>query len=536
MPSGVSLAGVFTLTAQKWPSYSTANRCQSISVHHHVVPNPLTRGRLRRKNLAVSKTSYSYTPDKVSRSEMLLQEISMKGGISPAGHDFLVAALDPMHDNQLNNLSGWPDVESAPSIVRCIKQSATITCAIPATSLTGTWDCHVCLQPVLAVSPSNICTMAGGLISAKSDAVSLGGLSVLQGVSGNDLNFAYPGSAIYSPVSMSIDASYLTGVGRVIGIGVECVNTTAEIYKQGTITAYRMSQGAVRPQVLSRPVGESFPFATYHIIRNAPQNVQEAMLYPGTRQWRAADGIYQVAPFVGSDNPPLQPNYVQPIISDTDITYYDALESVNVNVAAPYSNTALHSYKIEPIHTVGFFLTGLSKESSFNIQWNVYYESFPSIDEKDILVLAKPSAFYDPVALEVLSHVLSVLPVGVPASWNASGDWFSDVVGMIGEYAPKVGELLGAALPGAGLLGDAVGTMANAYKTKYLAPPGNTAIKNGSGTAAAQKQKQEVAIQNAASVARSAPKRRARRKTAQPQQANKQQPAAPSRRKKRGGK
>jgi len=422
--------------------------------------------------------------NKLARSESILQSITEKIGVTPSGHDFLIANLDPMHDAQLQNLVGWPDVENTASIVRCIKQTLNITC--PYTSLTGTWDAHIITSPVLTSYTASSATLQGNAVTAQASPSRpvMGGIQVYAQTSGNDLDlFSNPVSALRVG-GLTLDKTYSKGVGRLIGAGLEVVNTTSDLNRQGTLTVYRQSQtheadytAWLEPGIAA--LDQAVP-ATLSAIRAPPVSIAEAMLYPGTRTWKAADGAYVVFPFVGQDNPPSLATFVQPTVLNADYPgqnladpAFSRLELVPTNwVDAPWQTI---NTKRENIHMPGMIFTGLSQETTLTLQWNLYYESFPNRDEPEILVLAKPSCVYDPVALEILSRVLSVLPVGVPASWNADGSWFSDVVGWIKEYAPKIGDMIGAVIPGASLIGRGVGSLAEYYDSNYLTPP---AMKN----------------------------------------------------------
>lgn len=64
---------------------------------------------------------------RVARSEALLSSISRKAGITEDGKQWLIAALDPFHDNPIH-CNGFPDNRSDASVVQCVKQSVQISC------------------------------------------------------------------------------------------------------------------------------------------------------------------------------------------------------------------------------------------------------------------------------------------------------------------------------------------------------------------------------------------------------------------------
>jgi hypothetical protein len=184
------------------------------------------------------------------------------------------------------------------------------------------------------------------------------------------------------------------------------------------------------------------------------------MLLPGTRQWKAADGVYIAVPFVGQDNPPLSADYIQPLIQhdgtvEDTVTYVqDAFVANNVGLLSvpTFNDYALTTGVITstcvaqhlfPQHQTGAIFTGLSATSTLTLTVNYYLESFPGPAEPGILVLATPSAQYDPVALELFSHCLGTLPVGVPAGDNIMGSWFSDAVNAASTYLGPIASAMG---------------------------------------------------------------------------------------------
>jgi len=403
---------------------------------------------------------------RITRGEKILQSMVTAKRLSETGKDFLVAALDPMHDTQLKELEGWPDVETSASVVRCLKQSVQFTSPLGPGVI---WDCHIVQWPWL--NPVDFTEVSRALgnhnVSGATGTVTLGGLqafAVATGTAFNPLTATLVG-AVYLP-----DA-YSNGASRLVSAGFEVINTTAEIYKQGQATAYRMSQ--------SHTVGSTYSYAnpgpavvcpvSLKQIRSPPSTMAEATLIPGTRQWLAEEGCYSVSAFVGQDNPPLLVNYLEPAIENDPTANEDRTGIINTTnllipkptlIAAPFS-WLFPAMKIYPIHMNGCILTGLSEQSSFALTSNLYVESFPTPKQPDILVLATPSAQYDPVALEIYSRCLGSLPTAVPSSQNGLGDWFAGVVSRAAKFlAPG---LMALGQPQFAALANGAGAIADGY-------------------------------------------------------------------------
>lgn len=415
--------------------------------------------------------------------------------LTPSGRDFLIAALDPMHDNQLKELSGWPDVETASSVVRCIKQTQSIS--VPPG--TGNWDFSLNLFPFLDNLPATVRARTNDTIGAPSATnVPYGGLAGYVLPTGGILDIAS------SPkFQLTLNDTYSQGASRVVGLGFEIVNTTSTLYRQGQVTVWRQPNASHLSECVLRDTnyGTSSPgpymFAAA-IIESFPTTVPQAMLIPGSRQWEAEDGAYIVAPFVGQDNPPLLVSYKEPCVlrspSAVDQTFSTPLSNAapvqansgevlvpNPFVFIPPGTTitaqAAPPTKIYPLHQCGAFFQGLSEQTSLAITLNVFVETFPTVAEPDILVLATPSAEYDPVALQLFSHALTQLPVGVPAGWNPFGEWFSDVIETIADWGAAPAAFINPAL-GAGFT--AAGKMAKEYRRR-----------NGYDTAESRESKQK---------------------------------------------
>jgi hypothetical protein len=200
------------------------------------------------------------------------------------------------------------------------------------------------------------------------------------------------------------------------------------------------------------------------------------MLIPGSRQWAAEQGCYVVAAFNDDDNPPHPMEYRQPVLYPSSADEAEGLNNFRLHVAKPFStvggSTAQTAYwrptRWAPINSSGAIFTGLSAQTTLTLQVNMYYEAFPNIAEKEWLVLATPSACYDPLALQMVTHALESLPVGVPAHDNGLGDWFAGVVRDVAGDA-MVQTALAAFHPGAALAANVASRAADAYLTANAA-------------------------------------------------------------------
>lgn len=417
--------------------------------------------------------------DRITRGEKLMEAMVRRGTLSEAGKDWLIACVDPMHDNPLKNLSGWPDPESTSSVVRCIKKSVALS---KPTGIVGPgYDMHVVAWPFLnSQEVQHTITRTNNQITdTASAAIPCGGIRFYFSPvnSGLDISTQAADSKV-----ISLDADFSSGASRLIGMGLEIHDTTAPLNKQGTCTVYRQPESSLLQTELwglkdvfdgvIPPTQHAFTNFTAHKVRHPPVSLEEALLLPGSRQWKSEDGCYLVAPFVGIDNPVQLVNYVQPVIEgsaqDESITSPNTEDVFIPEFVNPVVGTdpfICSPQKVYPIHQIGAKFTELNDLSTFNATAHFYIETFPTADETAIVVLATPSAPFDPVALEIMSRVLGDLPVGVPANWNGFGDWFADIVADVGSFlAPiltGVNPLLGAGV-------GAASAAANAYRNNAV--------------------------------------------------------------------
>ncbi len=285
---------------------------------------------------------------------------------------------------------------------------------------------------------------------------------------------AFPMVAAGGTTIINSDISFFDGRSRLIGMGVEVYDVTAEIYRQGTLTVVQLPAIAREDQVLFK-LGQTVDGlvhtetpVTARQFTPQPATLADAMSYQGARQWEAADGCYVVVPFTSEPNVARIPEYCSPYCFTSNYNE-DSLQGSYLTIvnADPvymdkYLTTVTNTcfqwpcHKWTPTHQKVIYLTGLNANSTFTINTMMYIETFPTLAQLDILTLARPSCAYDPLALAIISEATKLLPIAVKVADNADGDWFWDLVETI---APIVGPALGGFLggPGGALLGGSLG-------------------------------------------------------------------------------
>jgi len=394
---------------------------------------------------------------KVIRAERRLLNITRRAGVSDDGYNWLETAIDPFHDKFVP-LKGYPDTVSASSVVQLIKQSINIQC--PAGITTGTWDCHIASlpwvatgQPTATMQAAGIARDASGFItggitlpgSNTTTGVPYNGLIALSGATGVALDVSAQTSASLTAGQLTLPNTYWNDSARVIGLGYEVHNTTAELTVQGGCTVYRLpcnpyTNNSASTVFQSGVSGATAVPAAWSTVStpSIPSSEAQALLLYGSKTWLAKDGCYMVNTFNSTEIAPNCSNTVQPLVylnTPNDATQYvqaPVIPGVTPAVLTPRSLFWSNS------NVAGSYFTGLSLSTTLKINYNIDIERFPSPNGNDLAVMATPSPAYDPIALEMYSRTCRELPVGAPVAENGFGDWFSGVVNTIGDTISSV--------------------------------------------------------------------------------------------------
>lgn len=437
--------------------------------------------------------------------------------ITPEGCDWLKSALDPFHDFQLDNLKGYPDISSEPTVIVQTRQSKTIS-APPNLADGATWDCHIVLSPVdyAQPGPDRVSTIRGvrvepgvtndaGLVAylpGTDDSPLCGRMDGLlinsvpstgsQGVSSLD-NLTYtPGhcpavtssstahelQGIHLDDFIDFDATDL-GVYRLVYSGFEVVNTTAQIAKQGSVTVYEYGNSY---EVASKHETSAAMSAPNTFFRCPPNTLAEAKIMPGAHTWAAQDGCYNTAKFQ-TDNPFQAATGRNFTFSQNNSDYvsassgyfpasgagtceYGSFVSCNSVLKTTQDIPSAHFSRM---NTTGAYFTGLSSSTTLFVTWRVGIERLPSANRPMFLALAQPSATYDPDALVLYNLVAAALPPGCPQGYNDGGKWFSWIANNARKAIPKVypivriASMMATSL-GRPMIGSALGALATSMK------------------------------------------------------------------------
>lgn len=407
----------------------------------------------------------------------------------------LMQALDPYHDTEVPKFAGWPSGGAGRTNKFRVKDSLSLCC--PESLNMNPWDCAIVLWPWLSPLKMNVTQSRSNnqFISdnwAQADNT-FGGVTAHATGAGDVMNYLTGPYATSDGADgwLTIDQQYTQGACRVVGMGIELVNTTPQLYRGGSLTVYRQTQPDITPftarqytfAALDRPgkknkeevestwtsIGES----SYTFLRYPPDEIKKATTLPDALTWDAAEGAYVVATFNDMDNKMRSPSYVLPAIFDGG---YDEQESSVINtfnLVVPLKGTGAGSNYYDPAVTIfpmnqsGIYLTGLDPKSTFQLNYIIYLETAPSRAELLSLQAATPRAVYDFVAICKYLAASGVMPPGCKLAENSAGEWWALMSDVAGAFYP----LLGYAMHGAKYIYDAF--------SDNNKPAANTRINNG---------------------------------------------------------
>jgi hypothetical protein len=411
-------------------------------------------------------------------------------------------ALDPFHDYDYA-VAGLPDELCEPSVVRVVKKQSVIS--KPAAFPAGNWDVYFVVLPFLTqVSMTN--ASGFNLLSSTDPASVYGSDGSYSGNFGTVTAICVPsGTPWYGDqinsltyncwaynVFHSFHPSDSSIPSRLIGGGFEVHNTTAEMYKQGTVTVADFATSKTSTlikyrQLTASKVGVGVP----DIYRAPPAYLSGLYSAQNARSWDAADGLYSRIP-VSVENP------YRTALSGPGVLF-DAQGAANGSTTAPALNMSC-SADGDPLIIPAYMsaccgmtlaaFTGLSDVTTLSLSSVMFVESCPTLDSSE-LALATPSAGFDPMALELYKNAACSLPPGVPVGLNPKGEWWAMAVKTLGEALKFAAGPL-AAVPGYGAVLSAGATAAGALAdvtSKHISSKAKSTKETAKQNAKPQKRK-----------------------------------------------
>lgn len=452
----------------------------------------------------------------------------------------MTAALDPFHDGRLDP-RGVPDHRTTPSICQEIRHSFDLS---PPPGAVDGWCAVLFSTPLDNTASCKAATNAYGSVQVKTRSGAGFGASSCQGynvssaaaslnvgaynawlwpnntptASGNCF-FPEQGKTWTPPTVVKTDVpladapgSYASGPVpdyptryRVFSSGIEVINTSSALNKQGALAVVRTSSsrdmeynlvaiatpgGNVMTASGSPSVGfVSVPTTNFCRCRMPPATISEADT-SGAVRWDASEGVYCVNTYDLSDldfsipssigyssasgeRVPGLPGAVSNATSNALISHvYGSIlddNSTTPNVYLPLGDSvagSLQDHHFSPRDNICIYLTGLNALSTFTVTMKYFVEMAPTTANPTasaLVPLLRPSPPMDQAALIAYQMSASRLLPGVPAHMNSFGTFFSNLFSNVIKPAvstilPVAGPLL---LKGAGAL---IGSLSHSEK------------------------------------------------------------------------
>lgn len=408
-----------------------------------------------------------------------LDQAAAKGHMTKEGEGWFKVACDPFCDVE-QRVSGYPDGSNRQSIIQKLRKTVTVSAP---SGVAGNWDLFVQNWPALISragygvratsdfgAPDTYvltnCFLGDPTISGVRPCAQVGGLTWTSCAAG--LNYWEQTSTVNTghgtlDCSELITEALLTGASnpllpiRCIAQGFEVQNLTAQLYKSGNLTAFRVPQPDIDEGWFFGKIENSEdPPVEFSgkFLPTLPNNSADAFKIPGSSQWPAAEGCYISNRLQSEENAPqvLTPvQLVVPFNRDPDLDsapFFVVQNQHQVSLAGSpeVADIAILPNVLTPFDHTGVYLTGLTNQSVIQINVVWYLESFPNVSDTKLLVMSQISPPYDPVAIELYSHTVDRLPNAVPFGQNPLGEWFANVVDTLTDILPKALPIAGAAV------------------------------------------------------------------------------------------
>lgn len=359
--------------------------------------------------------------------------------VPPVTSNILSLVTDPYHDYNLR-ATGFPDGSVSISAIQRNQGRMTVVC--PFTLVAGdTWDFHVFTTPLHNRISTASANLAGNTLTKQAGSVSLGPVNVFckhydsAGVLKNT-NFVSLGS-----VAGLVDPNKSRQV-RTVSLGFELHNTTAELYKMGSLTVYR-SPSVYEDIHLHYNGGASTAPFSCKLIGTIPTDVNMVNLLPNTRTWAASEGCYLVS--LPAVNNSLSPT----VASNVAIQGGIANTSYNLLYDSAYNTNVINLCTFSPLACGGVISSKFSDaQQTFELDYRQILELVPNAYDAATLAFATTAPEHDKVFLKLYKAMFNKIPPGVPVNMNSAGDWFRSIIRIVKDVLPSIAPIL----PGQGKL------------------------------------------------------------------------------------
>jgi len=391
-----------------------------------------------------------------ARIERKLGRMIANKTITSESVGWLLQTMDGFADIDRESV-GYPDVSTAKSLVQTIQTTCQIN--TPALTAGSNYDAVVMFIPLTPDLTINGPLYKPTTFVANIPSVTFG---VAQDMCGGWVCVTGPPGFSFDPVAMAATCVVNTTCGipvgpydiaptRIVSSSCEVYNTTAELYKQGSVTVACVSTPPRETYYASGTlisVAHIIPCTT---IPAPPQQTADIQLFPGSLTWDAAEGIYMNARVNNFDNP-----FFYPIASNAGI-FFDSPTGTNYSGNGDgWFSTSIQNATASPAifascGSLPFDITiarfnGLSTQTTLTMTAKYVMESAPDNYAQTYIPLMRPASEYSSTIFDIYAQSIKHMPVACKVGENSLGSWFSQVLDVVDKYALPVSSAIGTAL------------------------------------------------------------------------------------------
>jgi len=317
----------------------------------------------------------------------------------------------------------------------------------------GKFDVHIFTLPMLEtmevheLGPTSRAHLYDGISTGTSE-FDAGTINIQVVQAGSD---TFPGAGAYGSVAvrevtaLSVNDNNGLSQKKIIGGGFEIHNDTSALNMGGSCLVYTQPQSDVHQLTLVSKNGAGGLPASVLKGRAPPVNIASASQIPHSRTWQASEGAY--VPFrldiaKGTEFKPKSVDVPAFVVNDdtgSDLAGGMVAETSTGTTMRYLSGTRTSGFHHAPIETVGAYFTGLPEDTILTLDVLFLVEVAPTAANPSLLSLVRPTAFYDPTALELYCRTVAAIPAGTPVANNIAGAWWRLVKDVARQVMPYVG-------------------------------------------------------------------------------------------------
>lgn len=370
--------------------------------------------------------------------------------VSQSAKDWATLALDPYHDLSVQ-LEGLPDEQVGRSYVRCHNMAQTISPAADGANISITFTGFHGPQDSMLHSVDTRNIAAYGPTTTLID---LAPIMVIEANSGFEPT---PASIVTSPGSVFMRGLYGTCFdgalpSRLIGFAVEVHDVSASLIRKGTLTAVHCSGNSDHLDLIRYMHTPDIALYDPYFVEHAdsppmlPDSLTQLQSFPSLYTGAAQRGVYIVSrmnkpacPAVFASN--VDGGWRDDALNRPFHSYALRYTSSSFLPGANVEDVGLYRTRKGPVLS-GFQpfvinLSGLPEAGEYRITFRAYVEYFPEPSDLVALAIATPSPTYEPTVLTAYHDAAALLPVAVPVSMNAAGDWWRTVISVLRKVADR---------------------------------------------------------------------------------------------------